>query len=441
MEKARQEQQLHQLQAQQFDAHRIQHLNLLQPSKHEIPLASTYAPGMPLAGTDHSTYPSTTSLQLSATRPPTINLLTETTAEYPQKVLDSSKSGVVSLASPKPTPHLDGSSTDDNSSLPRESMFPWKLYEMLEHAEKGNFAHIVSWLPGTSCFKVHDNEAFVETVMPRFFKQTKYKSFQRQLNLYGFSRGGSGATKGSYHHPSLVKGRKELLALINRVKIKGTGRPRALKFTGTNAITDTDSSDNLNESNPTSTPTPEVTSLEQSSGIDVILEAIQAKEKKEKNNNDAVGSRSDDSNTTIPSTIDVKKESLDTKELSWRQNPSESFSDWTIEVIEEDKANPGATSERAVYHVHRRVLAVGPKKSEYFAKIFKSNSSANRTELRLTKRQAAVFPIALDYIYTDIDFDLEPEKAYAVSIFCMIFLSFNYGNDMKIIYVYISESN
>merc|ERR1712078_386534 len=108
-----------------------------------------------------------------------------------------------------------------------------------------------------------------------FFKQTKYKSSQRQLNLYGFSRGGSGATKGSYHHPSLVKGRKELLALINRVKIKGTGRPRALKFTGTNAITDTDSSDNLNESNPTSTPTPEVTSLEQSSGIDVILEAIQ----------------------------------------------------------------------------------------------------------------------------------------------------------------------
>ena len=44
----------------------------------------------------------------------------------------------------------------------------------------------VSWQPGNKCFRVHDPNQFVSTVMPRFFKQTKYKSFQRQL--VSFSR-------------------------------------------------------------------------------------------------------------------------------------------------------------------------------------------------------------------------------------------------------------
>jgi len=158
----------------------------------------------------------------------------------------------------------------------------------------------------------------------------------------------------------------------------------------------------------------------------VILKAIKAKE-----GNDAIGAApapvvsdvpdsTSDSNSTIPSTIDVqmKESTSDSKNgygLSWRQNPSESFSDWTIEVIEEDNtlAQPSA-AKCAVYHVHRRVLAVGPKKSDYFANIFKSNGSANRSQLRLSKKEAAVFPMALDYIYADTDFDLDTEKAYAL---------------------------
>lgn len=57
----------------------------------------------------------------------------------------------------------------------KEFQFPWKLYEMLEKADEDDFSYIVSWMPGDSCFKVHDADTFVQLVMSRFFKQTKYK--------------------------------------------------------------------------------------------------------------------------------------------------------------------------------------------------------------------------------------------------------------------------
>jgi hypothetical protein len=67
--------------------------------------------------------------------------------------------------------------------------FPIRLYDMLQDADKHNFSHIVSWLP--SCgngFKIHNQQKFVERrILPHYFRrQTKYKSFTRQVNLYEF---------------------------------------------------------------------------------------------------------------------------------------------------------------------------------------------------------------------------------------------------------------
>ena len=58
--------------------------------------------------------------------------------------------------------------------------FPWKLHDILEGAEAGNYADIISWLPGDEAFRVHDPQGFVDKVMPQHFQQTHYKSFQRQ---------------------------------------------------------------------------------------------------------------------------------------------------------------------------------------------------------------------------------------------------------------------
>jgi hypothetical protein len=106
--------------------------------------------------------------------------------------------------------------------------FPWKLHEMLDDADVEGFSDIVSWLPG-STFKVHQPGVFVEGIMPRYFKKIKFKSFRRQINMWGFKRIKGGAGKGGYRHPNFIRGVPSLCCTMKRVKIKGTGtRPRPL---------------------------------------------------------------------------------------------------------------------------------------------------------------------------------------------------------------------
>jgi HSF-type DNA-binding len=74
--------------------------------------------------------------------------------------------------------------------------FPWRLHQMLEEIEKAGDASIVSWLHDGQHFQVHNAQDFVDKVIPKFFKQKSYKSFQRQLHLYGFHRETEGMNRG-----------------------------------------------------------------------------------------------------------------------------------------------------------------------------------------------------------------------------------------------------
>ncbi len=58
--------------------------------------------------------------------------------------------------------------------------FPHKLYEMLEYAANSEHASVVSWIDEGQAFVIHDKGAFLEHIVPRFFKQTKYRSFVSQ---------------------------------------------------------------------------------------------------------------------------------------------------------------------------------------------------------------------------------------------------------------------
>jgi hypothetical protein len=109
--------------------------------------------------------------------------------------------------------------------------FPWKLHEMLDDAEKEGFDSVVSWLPGNkNTFRVHDSHDFVKTVMSRYFNQTKYKSFQRQLNLWGFRRVPNGPERGGYEHSCFIRNEPRLCRHIRRRKIKGK-KPSVLVIT------------------------------------------------------------------------------------------------------------------------------------------------------------------------------------------------------------------
>jgi HSF-type DNA-binding len=109
------------------------------------------------------------------------------------------------------------------SSVPQTTVpFPWKLHEMLQSSEQEVLDHIVSWLPSENGFKVHDSKAFVSTVLPKFFRQTKYKSFQRQCNIWGFERLLQGPHKGGYTHVDFIRGKNNLCSRMKRQKIKGS---------------------------------------------------------------------------------------------------------------------------------------------------------------------------------------------------------------------------
>jgi len=101
--------------------------------------------------------------------------------------------------------------------------FPVKLHIMLQQIEEDGLAHVVSWQPHGRCFVVHEPKQFVKHVMPHYFKQTKIASFQRQLNLYGFSRLTGGLDKGGYYHELFLRSNRSLAYDIHRIRIKGTG--------------------------------------------------------------------------------------------------------------------------------------------------------------------------------------------------------------------------
>ena len=111
-------------------------------------------------------------------------------------------------------------SKSPSMAIDKPNQFPWKLYDMLHTAEKRNEEHIISWISGGIAFKVHNRDLFIEEYMKKMFNQTKFKSFQRQLNLWGFERVQNGPDKGSYVHPLFVKGRRDCCQRLTRVRLK-----------------------------------------------------------------------------------------------------------------------------------------------------------------------------------------------------------------------------
>jgi hypothetical protein len=100
--------------------------------------------------------------------------------------------------------------------------FPLKLHAVLDQVEVDGLSHVISWQPHGRCFVIHDPKEFVDHVMPNYFRQSKLTSFQRQLNLYGFSRLTRGADAGGYYHELFLRGKSFLCKRMMRTKVKGT---------------------------------------------------------------------------------------------------------------------------------------------------------------------------------------------------------------------------
>jgi hypothetical protein len=105
--------------------------------------------------------------------------------------------------------------------------FPLKLQRILDKLEAEGNTDVISWLPHGRAFIVHDSHRFVSELMPHWFNQSKYSSFQRQLHMYNFQRiTAPGRDKGAYHHPSFLRGRPQLAQTMRRTRVNGKGTRR-----------------------------------------------------------------------------------------------------------------------------------------------------------------------------------------------------------------------
>jgi hypothetical protein len=133
----------------------------------------------------------------------------------PEDMLGLARPPTSPLASSFPLLAALGKNEDLNRS---ETVFPAKLHRLLRDAPKNGLSHIVSWIQGGTAFQIHNIDEFTSRVMSTYFSQSKFASFRRQLNLYGFSKSHpSEAVKGTYYyHESFLQNDPSLLHQIVR---------------------------------------------------------------------------------------------------------------------------------------------------------------------------------------------------------------------------------
>ena len=84
--------------------------------------------------------------------------------------------------------------------------------------------------------------------------------------------------------------------------------------------------------------------------------------------------------------------------LTWRLDPETSLSDWTIRITNKDDDTVKD------FHVHKNMLAVGGRKSEYFATVFRTTArDANPstvTDISMATAAITAMPALLDFMYS-----------------------------------------
>lgn len=138
------------------------------------------------------------------------------------------------------TPRIMTEQVHESTGKRRRSLlnkFLTKTYHMMEQCPKD----IAYWSNGGESFTIKDVDAFENEILPQYFNHSKFPSFIRQLNFYGFSKQRSDPdlqthTKAvRFSHEYFRRGRPELLHKIQRttaakqVDTSATGQVESLQ--------------------------------------------------------------------------------------------------------------------------------------------------------------------------------------------------------------------
>ena len=111
----------------------------------------------------------------------------------------------------------------------RRTLFPIRLYGVLDMAAVTGIDGIISWQPHGRAFKIHNKKRFEKEVLLPILNMKSMGTFIKQMSLYGFRRltMGSGADAGSYYHEQFLSGRDFLACRMTRETLKGRGQRAA----------------------------------------------------------------------------------------------------------------------------------------------------------------------------------------------------------------------
>ena len=92
------------------------------------------------------------------------------------------------------------------------------------------YSTIISWLPHGNGFIIHKKKAFANEILPKHFKASKFTSFTRKLNRWGFSRAPRGPETGAYFHKMFNRDKPEMVLQMtsnsgNKVQAPTQGGP------------------------------------------------------------------------------------------------------------------------------------------------------------------------------------------------------------------------
>ena len=99
---------------------------------------------------------------------------------------------------PTPAQVMSTTTTRSSHSGSKSETFPYRLYKMIEDAHAAGNSDIIHFMPHGRAFIVDDHDKLVGKLLGRYFNQSKYVSFQRQLNIYGFQKLTVGTDQGEY---------------------------------------------------------------------------------------------------------------------------------------------------------------------------------------------------------------------------------------------------
>ncbi|ACI64075.1 predicted protein [Thalassiosira pseudonana CCMP1335] len=160
-------------------------------------------------------------------------------------------------------------SVNSTSTSTTKSSFPKSLALILESTGRMGLSHIVSWSSCETSFIIHNEDAFVEEVLPRFFSgSSKPRSFYRKLNRWGFHISSNSVSRGrhrsptddnkkvEWHHPNFTRiqvlqaletGNVELLCVTHELTKqstirRGSSSGRASSFVSATTISSVNSS-------------------------------------------------------------------------------------------------------------------------------------------------------------------------------------------------------